>query len=73
MSSQTFITGTTYNTRSICDHGCVFSLTVVSRTEKTVTWNNGKRCKVRIHDGVETCLPMGSYSMAPMFRSDRAA
>ena len=73
MSNNTFAVGTTYATRSACDHNCIFSLSVVARTAKTVTWSNGKRCKIKAHDGVETCLPMGSYSMAPMFRSDRLA
>ena len=32
-----FQIGRTYNTRSICDHDCIFSFTILSRTAKTVT------------------------------------
>jgi len=67
-----FETGKTYETRSACDYGCVFSVTVTRRTAKSV-WvrvkGEEKRCKVTEYDGAETIKPFGSYSMAPIFRA----
>ncbi len=67
-----FQVGRTYRCRSICDHDCIFSFTVMARTEKTVTITvHGKatRRKVRLCDGVESIDPHGSYSMAPVLRA----
>ena len=59
----------TYETRSICDHNCIFSFTITRRTEKSV-WVEVRgelvRRSITVHDGVETFMPFGSYSMAPI-------
>lgn len=72
-----FQIGTTYSTRSACDHDCIFSFTVISRTEKTVTiesrHNKVVRRKVRVGaDGVERIDPHGRYSMSPVLSADDA-
>ncbi len=70
-----FEPGRTYFGRFINDYDSTFRFTVERRTAKFV-WLKGsdgkvKRRGVRIWDGVETCLPFGSYSMAPSIKADR--
>ncbi len=67
-----FEIGKTYATSSICDHDCIFSYTIMKRTEKTVTirdiFGNVKRCKIH-RDGrrpIEYIYPQGVYSMCPV-------
>lgn len=71
-----FEIGKTYSTRSICDHECVWSYTVISRTEKTITVTDGRETKrLRIikdlsaYDNRETVRPLGSFSMCPLLRA----
>lgn len=67
-----FEVGRTYRCRSICDYDCIFSFTILARTEKTVTikhHNNTVRRKVRLSDGVEAIDPHGRYSMSPVLRA----
>lgn len=66
-----FQPGQTYFTTSICDSNCVFDLTVARRTEKTITTTEGKRLGIKVHNGVECVMPLGSFSMAPTIRADR--
>lgn len=69
-----FKVGTTYQTRSLCDYDCIFSVTILGRTEKTVTIErNGKqvRRKIRVLDNVERIDPFGRYSMSPIIKADR--
>ena len=70
---QTFETGKTYQTRSICDADMVISVTVTSRTAKTIKTAEGKTLRVGIYDNAEFVKPWGSYSMAPIVRADRIA
>ena len=69
-----FKTGTTYSTRSIGDANCIITATVTKRTAKTVTTENGKRYRIKVcpYTGVETFMPWGNYSMAPVMKADRA-
>jgi hypothetical protein len=69
-----FEPGKTYATRSICDHECIFKVTIASRTPKTVKTIDGKTFRVAAwHSGeCEYIKPLGSYSMAPMIRADKA-
>lgn len=74
--TTTFEVGQTYSTRSICDYDCIFSFKVIARTAKQVTiesntWGVKKR-GIKIYDGVETCSPLGTYSMSPTIRADKA-
>lgn len=74
--NPTFQPGSTYSTRSICDHNCVFSFKVLSRTAKMVTLEyQGKTIvrALRLDAGVEYCMPLGHYSMAPVLRADKDA
>ena len=68
-----FQAGQKLQTRSICDHNCIFTGTVVKRTEKTATIDAGrgeKRCKIyHDTDGAEYVFPFGQFSMAPIFRA----
>lgn len=66
-----FEVGATYATRSICNHDCIFKVTIIKRTEKTVTVDkgNGKTQRCKIHTDMrsaETIFPYGSYSMCPV-------
>ncbi|RWC28138.1 MAG: hypothetical protein EOS70_27900 [Mesorhizobium sp.] len=66
-----FEPGKTYKTRSICDSNCWFSITVASRTAKTLKTVEGKTLRIGSYDGAETVKPYGSYSMAPVISADR--
>lgn len=64
-----FEVGHSYACRSFCDSDCIFSFTVVKRTEKTVWLDyHGKvrARRVRISGDAEACDPMGTYSMSPV-------
>lgn len=69
-----FEVGKTYTVRSICDHECVWSYKVTSRTACTVTLldDHGKVIKLRISKktseylGSESVYPLGNYSMCPI-------
>lgn len=73
-----FVAGKTYTTRSICDHDCIYSVTIVSRTDKSVRADVGahhggvKTFRIgRSYSGAEQFMPYGRYSMAPTIRADR--
>lgn len=40
-NTKRFEVGKTYSTRSVCDHNCVISVTIASRTARTVTTTEG--------------------------------
>ena len=65
-----FELGATYTTRSIGDYDCVFAITVVSRTAKTIKTvdkhGEARTYRTSVYDGAER-VSMGSYSMAPGF------
>jgi hypothetical protein len=73
--TTTFEIGNTYYCRSSCDWDTIFTYTVIKRTAKFITVDNGyetRRAGVRINeDGVEVCLPDGSFSMAPVIYANR--
>jgi hypothetical protein len=66
-TNKTFLVGETYATRSACNHDCIFRFTVIKRTAKFVTLDDGhsvERRGVYLDDyGVEHCKPNGTYSM----------
>lgn len=71
-----FEVGRTYQTRSICNHDCIFTITVTKRTAKTViVEKRGEltRCKIHVIDGKEVIFPFGQYSMCPVFHADDIA
>lgn len=65
-----FETGATYTTRSIGDYDCIFAITVVSRTAKTIKTvdehGEPRTYRTFVYDNAER-VSMGSYSMAPGF------
>lgn len=68
-----FEPGKTYSTRSVCDHNCIISITVISRTPKTIVASvDGeiKRFRPSIYRGAEHVSPWGSFSMAPTVRAE---
>lgn len=73
-----FAVGKKYFCRSICDHDCVWSYTITSRTESTITFTDdkGKVKKCRINKYVtevnkcESVFPLGRYSMCPTLSAD---
>jgi hypothetical protein len=70
---NTFEAGQELSTRSIGDHNCIFTGTVIKRTAKTVTVNTRmdgeRRCKIHTNDEGEFIYPHGQYSMSPIFRA----
>lgn len=70
---NTFTIGQELSTRSICNHDCIFTGTILKRTAKFVTINvyrEEKRCKVHLdQSGNEYIYPHGQYSMAAIFRA----
>jgi hypothetical protein len=68
----------TYSTRSICDHNCIWTFTVLKRTKSTITITDGKKVKTcRInkkyseYNNAETIFPLGKYSMCPVLSADK--
>ena len=64
--------------RSACDHDCIWTYKVVSRTACTVTLKDeyGKKKTCRISKNLseyckaECVLPLGSFSMNPILRAN---
>lgn len=75
MASNAFVTGSTYSTRSICDHDTIITVKVLSRTAKTIKAMVGgreaKTLRVSEYRGVEQVMPWGRYSMAPIVSAER--
>jgi hypothetical protein len=67
-----FNVGQTYSTRSICDYECIYSITIASRTAKTIKTTRGKTLRVSASwDGrAEMVRPNGNYSMAAIITAD---
>lgn len=66
-----FETGKEYSTRSVCNSDCIFKITVVKRTDKTITVNeDGEISRKKIHlDGECEYIKLGNYSMAPIIHA----
>ena len=65
-----FEVGKKYGCRSICDSNCIFWMTVLSRTEKTIKAQVNafglKTLRINISDdNNESVKPVGSFSMSP--------
>ena len=68
-----FEVGKKYSMRSICDHECIWTYTVIARTACTITLEDerGKTRKCRVskahteYNKAETVFPLGQYSMCP--------
>ena len=72
-----FEVGKVYSMRSNCDHNCIWSYTVVERTEKTIIISDGKevkKCRINKQSTeffkAEAVYPLGSYSMCPILVAD---
>lgn len=68
-----FNVGQTYSTRSIGDHNCIFSFTILARTAKSVTVNVHSKTVRRglsIWEGNEQFKPFGTYSMCTIIGAD---
>ena len=64
-----FEVGQTYTTRSAVDYDTIFTWKVIARTDKILTLerhDKKRKCKVRIYNDIESCLPDGYYSMCPV-------
>lgn len=64
-----FEVGKTYRMRSLCDYNAIWEYTIVSRTAKMVTLNNGKKFRVSVYDNAERISPLGTYSMCPILKA----
>lgn len=68
-----FEIGKKYSMRSACDHECIWTYTVMKRTESTITikdeFGKVKTCRISKQisewNKAESIKPLGSYSMAP--------
>ena len=68
-----FEIGKEYFDTSACDHNCIFTIRIVKRTEKTVTFERDgetRRTKLFSDERGEYIIP-DRYSMAPVFRAER--
>lgn len=73
-----FEVGHKYYTRSVCNHDCAWTFTVIKRTAQTVTLAGGrhgvKTCRISKqtsnYRGAESVFPLGQYSMAPILSAD---
>jgi hypothetical protein len=71
-----FAPGDKLETRSLCDHDCIYRATIVSRTKKSVMVDLGahkggivrRGLLIDSYTGNEYFYPYGRYSMAPSFR-----
>lgn len=71
-----FEVGKTYWTRSVCDHDCIISVEILSRTDKTIktrALGEMKTLRIKEWSGVEQVKPWGNYSMCPIISADRIA
>jgi hypothetical protein len=71
-----FEAGKEYYMTSACDHNCVWTYVVVSRTAKTVILKGSdmdapSRFKVSVWNDVEHVSPLGTFSMSPILGADR--
>lgn len=62
---------TTYQTRSVCDYDCIFSIQFIKRTAKTITNESGETFRIFLYDNKECIRPFGNYSMAPIISADK--
>lgn len=74
---KTFEIGKSYTMRSIGDHDCIWTYTVIKRTSKTITISDGKEtktCRVNAQTSeirnAESIYPLGRYSMSPILSAD---
>ena len=68
-----FEVGKKYWDTSACDHNCVFTIEIIKRTDKTVTFRRrGKERQAKIYtDNNGEYIVPERYSMAPVFRACR--
>ena len=69
-----FEEGKTYYCRSACDHECIFTIKVVKRTAKTVTYmyhGQERRSNIKLDEHGNEYIKPDNYSMAPVFRAER--
>jgi hypothetical protein len=71
-----FEVGNTYYCRSVCDHECIWTYKIVSRTEKTVKTECGKTWRINQkltawNNGIESLYPHGVHSMCPVLTADK--
>lgn len=77
-ANKQFKVGQKYSMRSACDHECIWTYTVISRTTSMVTLKDDRgnviRCRIskKLSEfcGCECVKPLGSYSMAPILRAE---
>lgn len=71
----TFEVGKEYIMHSPCDWDCLWKYEVINRTAKTITlqdeYGKIKKCRTSIFMGVESCKPLGSYSMSPILSAEK--
>lgn len=69
-----FEEGKTYYSRSVCNHDCIFTIEVVKRTAKTVTYiykGKQRRSTIKLDENGNEWIRPDNYSMAPVFRAER--
>ena len=69
-----FVPGKTYQTRSLGDWDCIYTVKVVARKNKMLTVEvHGKLQKniAKVVDGVEQFKPFGNHSMCAVIRANK--
>ncbi len=71
-----FETGKRYFGRSIGDYDCIYTMTVISRTAKTIkvkmqNWIDVKTLRPSVYEGSEQVKPFGTYSMCPVISATK--
>ena len=69
-----FEAGKTYQARSICNHDCIFSIEVISRTKKTLKFKDdgGRVRRTKIHtDSEGERIRPDKHSMSAVYRANR--
>lgn len=73
-----FEIGKSYSVHSVCNWDCVWTFKVISRTASTITLKDSKgenkTCRINkkltVSSNVESVMPIGHYSFAPILRAD---
>lgn len=73
INMKKFEIGKEYFDRSACNHDCIFTIKIIKRTEKTVTFErNGKTRRAKLYeDGNGEYIIPDHYSMACVYRAER--
>lgn len=72
---EKFEVGKKYSMCSVCDTNCIWTFVVTRRT-KSFVWiatdeGDVLRRKINIWNNTESCMPLGTFSMAPCLTAEK--